>query len=75
MSKELIFHPRFGVNSLGKVQFCFMGFGICRIVFFLEIYMGVSENRGIPKWMVKIMEHPINPWMIWGYHFFLDTPI
>jgi len=19
-----------------------------------------------PKWMVKIMENPINPWMIWG---------
>ena len=23
------------------------------------IYMGVSENRGTPKWMVKIMENPI----------------
>ena len=22
-------------------------------------YMGVSKNRGIPKWMVKIMENPI----------------
>ena len=21
--------------------------------------MGVSKNRGTPKWMVKIMEHPI----------------
>ena len=21
--------------------------------------MGVSENMGTPKWMVKIMEHPI----------------
>ena len=21
--------------------------------------MGVSKNRGIPKWMVKIMENPI----------------
>ena len=20
-----------------------------------------------PKWMVKIMENPINIWMIWGY--------
>ena len=28
--------------------------------------MGVSKNRGTPKWMVKIMENPINPWMIWG---------
>ena len=22
-------------------------------------YMGVSKNRGTPKWMVKIMENPI----------------
>ena len=28
--------------------------------------MGVSKYRGTPKWMVKIMEHPIQiPW-IWG---------
>ncbi len=32
------------------------------------LYMAVSKNRGIlpPKWMVKIMEHPMNKWMIWG---------
>ena len=24
-----------------------------------DIYMGVSKNRGTPKWMVKIMENPI----------------
>ena len=28
--------------------------------------LGVSENRGTPKWMVYFMENPINPWMIWG---------
>ena len=31
--------------------------------------MGVEpKNRGIfpPKWMVKIMENPMNKWMIWG---------
>ena len=22
------------------------------------LYMGVSKNRGTPKWMVKIMENP-----------------
>ena len=39
--------------------------------------MGVSKNRGgPPKWMVKIMESPINPWMIWGENpLFLETPI
>ena len=26
----------------------------------------VSKNRGTPKWMVKIMENPMNKWMIWG---------
>ncbi len=31
------------------------------------LYMDVSKNRGgPPKWMVKIMENPINKWMIWG---------
>ena len=28
--------------------------------------MGVSKNRGTPKWMVKIMENPMSKWMIWG---------
>ena len=28
--------------------------------------MGVSKNNGTPKWMVKIMENPMNKWMIWG---------
>ena len=28
--------------------------------------VGVSKNRGTPKWMVKIMENPMNKWMIWG---------
>ena len=32
-------------------------------------YMGVSKNSGTPKWMVKIMENPMNKWMI------LETPI
>ena len=29
-------------------------------------HMGVSKNRGTPKWMVKIMENPIKHGMIWG---------
>ena len=41
--------------------------------------MGVSKNRGVypPKWMVKIMENPMNKWMIWGETplFFGLTPI
>ena len=32
--------------------------------------MGVSKKTGIPKWMVKIMENPMNKRMIWGYHYF-----
>ena len=28
--------------------------------------MGVSKNRGIPKWMVKIMENPIKMDDLWG---------
>ena len=30
-------------------------------------YLGVSKNRGIPKWMVKTMvPNPMNKCMIWG---------
>ena len=25
----------------------------------LTVHMGVSKNRGTPKWMMKIMENPI----------------
>ena len=32
--------------------------------------MRVSKKTGTPKWMVKIMENPMNKWMIWGYHYF-----
>ena len=32
----------------------------------IPIKMGVSKNRGSPKWMVKIMENPIKMGMIWG---------
>ena len=37
---------------------------------------GVSKNTGTPKWMVKIMENPMNKWMIWGVlhpYFWVDT--
>ena len=39
-------------------------------------YMGVSKHRGFypPKWMVKIMENPMNKWIIWGYHYFWKHP-
>ena len=36
--------------------------------------MGVSLNGGTPKWMVKIMENPMNKWVIWGYHHFRKPP-
>ena len=42
-----------------------------------ELYqIGVSENRGKTKWMVKIMENPINPWDDLGgfYPLFSETP-
>ena len=35
--------------------------------------MGVEPKIGglfTPKWMVKIMETPMNKWMIWGFHYF-----
>ena len=27
-------------------------------VVYYPLYMGVSKNKGTPKWMVKLMEHP-----------------
>ena len=27
---------------------------------------GTPKICGTPKWMVKIMENPMNKWMIWG---------
>ena len=38
-------------------------------------YMGVSKNRGTPKWMVKIMENPIKIDDLGGFPIFLETPI
>ena len=35
--------------------------------------MGVSKNRGTPKWMVKIMEHPIKMDDL-GVRLFSETP-
>ena len=40
----------------------------------IYIYMGVSKNRGTPKWMVKIMETPIKMDNL-GVPLFLETPI
>ena len=38
-------------------------------------YMGVSKNRGTPKWMVFIMENPIkNGWFGGKTHFFRKHP-
>ena len=28
-----------------------------------------------PKWMVKIMENPMNKWMDWGYPYFWKHPV
>ena len=43
-------------------------------VFVADVNMGVSKNRGTPKWMVYFMENPMNKWMIWGYHYFWKHP-
>ena len=41
--------------------------------------MGVEPKIGVVnplKWMVKIVENPMNKWMIWGETpLFLETPI
>ena len=43
--------------------------------FFLPSYVGVSKNRGAPKWMVKIMENPIKMDDLGGKpHYFRKHP-
>ena len=38
------------------------------------LHMDVSENSGIPRWMVKIMVQTLLTWMIWGENpLFLET--
>ena len=50
-------------------------------IIFGNIHIGVEPKIGgfyHPKWMVKIMEHPILKWMIWGVKttpIFGSTPI
>ena len=39
-----------------------------------QLHMGVSKNRGIPKWMVKIMDIPMKIHDL-GVSLFLETPI
>ena len=36
-------------------------------------YMGISKNRGSPKWMVYDGKALLK-WMIWGYHYFWKHP-
>ena len=46
------------------------------VTFCIRPFLGVSKNRGTPKWMgvgppqwmTKIMERSLLKWMIWGYH-------
>jgi len=41
-----------------------------------KTYIDVSENKGTPKWMVKIMENPIKMDDLGVYiPLFLETPI
>ena len=42
-------------------------------LFGIYIYMGVSKNRGTPKWMAYNGK-PLLKWMIWGYHYFWKHP-
>ena len=37
-------------------------------------HMGVSKNRGIPKWMVYNGKLLLK-WMIWGYPYFWNLPV
>ena len=60
-------------------NFVWLRFGTRRFVNFhlglvVSTYLVVSKNRGIPKWMVKIMENPIEMDDL-GVPLFLETSI
>ena len=70
------------VTGMMDELFFFLTFGWQRLVqtelqlysIFFVYHLGVSKNRGIPKWMVKIMENPIKMDDL-GVPLFLETPI
>ena len=43
-------------------------------IFNMDNYVGVSKNRGTPKWMVYFMENPIQMDDL-GVPLFLETPM
>jgi len=65
-----IFSPLEGTQSL-LVELPLASFTIEKL---LQGFMGVSKNRGTPKWMVKIMENPIKMDDLEG-SLFLETPL
>ena len=46
---------------------------ICKGCNIYMCFMGVSKNRGTPKWMVYNGK-PLLKWIIWGYHYFRKHP-
>ena len=85
------FHPRWSSHERpGKMRArlsmvwtidSYIGVFFFKCIFFgryhadkINFHMGVSKNRGTPKWMVYNGK-PLLKCMIWGYHFFGETPI
>ncbi len=61
------------LKNSGLERWAFQGELVISMEWYI-IYMGVSKNRGTPKWMVKIRENPIKMDDL-GVPLFLETPI
>ena len=67
-------------GHLGSIRVPRMRFGLGSSQIFSRIfkipgrYIGVSKNKGTPKWMVYNFKTLLK-WMIWGVPLFLETPI
>ncbi len=78
--KKLVWRPRISVEKpQNPAQKCRPSMEWSRLDFFFVVrscYMGASTNWGIPKWMVKIMEHPIkmDGWFGGFSHYFWKHP-
>ena len=78
--KKLVWHPRISVEKPqnpgngGMAEHGMEPAGLMDFVLrscyklLIDIWVFPKTGGKPPKWMVKIMENPMNKWMIWGAH-------
>ena len=77
IEKQVVWKPSFCLVKLGgkKLLLQELRLGKCALYNLKEMRLEDELDISVfpkivvfpPKWMVKIMENPMNKWMIWGY--------